>query len=97
MEPWLALIKQALAPGVTYKTGAPGRPTSWSLIEGEFWRRWKSDERHPGKAGESPAAWAKALRNWLINKHPLAAIPLEKTISNKMSPLLRTARKQSPK
>jgi hypothetical protein len=72
-----------------YLSGVAGRPTSWDLIEAECRRRYAEGERHPGRVGESAAEWARELRPWLQSNHEKAPQPTEKTVSNKLSPLLR--------
>jgi putative DNA primase/helicase len=43
-----------------YHTGLPGKPTSWSLIEGECRRRYYAGERYVLKGdAESPSEWAR--------------------------------------
>jgi hypothetical protein len=84
-----------------YRTGLPGKPTSWHLIEPECRRCWEAGERHPNdRTGrESPSEWARVLIAWLRSKHPTAPIPTPKTAGNKLSELLRelaaTARPKS--
>jgi hypothetical protein len=70
--------------GVVYRTGLPGKPTSWSFIETECRQRYAANERY-----ESVAEWARVLLDWLKSHHPSAAQPKEKTLTNKLSPLLR--------
>lgn len=71
------------------RTGLAGRPTSWHLIEAECRQRYEARERHPGKAGESRAEWARVLIGWLGAEHPSAAVPQVKTLTNKLGKLLR--------
>jgi hypothetical protein len=72
-----------------YLTGLAGRPTSWPLIEPECRRRYEAGERHPGKlGGESRAEWANRLIAWLKAKHPHAAVPKPKGLTNKLAGLL---------
>jgi|GEM_PF-6898714 hypothetical protein len=97
----LAPAPPAAAPqapdAIPYQTGLPGRPSSWSLAEAECRRRWKANERHPGRAGlESPAEWARVLRAWLQSAHPGAALPEPKTLTNKLGALLRELAKDAP-
>jgi hypothetical protein len=74
-----------------YRTGLAGRPTSWSLVDEECRRRWRKGERHPGRRSraESPAEWANTLSDWLQFKHPKAPKLQLKTLTNKLSSLLR--------
>jgi hypothetical protein len=71
-----------------YHTGLPGRPTSWQLIEAECRRRYAAGETYQQKGLESPAAWARGLLAWLQERHPMAPLPKDKTLTNKLSPLL---------
>jgi hypothetical protein len=81
-----------------YRTGEPGRPGSWWLCKRECRRRWAEEERHSSKAGiESPADWARELAVWLQTEHPAAPPLTHKTLTNKLSPLLRELRANSPK
>jgi hypothetical protein len=82
----------ATAPLEINKTGVAGRPSkSWHLIEPEFGRRWEASERYGDRDDkESPTKWAHVLIDWLGSKYPEAAAPKPKTLSNKLSPLLRT-------
>jgi hypothetical protein len=75
-----------------YRTGLPGRPTSGHLIEGECRRRHAAGERHP-----KVAEWASVLITWLRSEHPAAPPPAEKTVKNKLSPLLRELDANRPK
>jgi hypothetical protein len=87
-RPWPSID----SPTPTYRTGLPGKPTSWHLIEPECRRRYAAGERHPNKSTglESPTEWANVLIRWLQSSHPAAA-PMElKTLaSNKLPGLLR--------
>jgi hypothetical protein len=68
-----------------YRTGLPGKPTSWRLIAGECRRRYTKGERYPTRA-----AWARILIDWLGSEHPSAPLPTPKTLaSNKLPALLR--------
>jgi hypothetical protein len=73
------------------RTGLPGRPTSWHLIEAECRKRYAAGERHPGsKMGtESRAEWARALLKWFKTTQEGAPVPTEKTVVNKLAELLR--------
>jgi hypothetical protein len=101
----LAQVTAALPPPPTergaaalaYKTGLAGRPTSWHLIETECRRRWKAGERHRKSGQESPSKWASELAQWLRTAHPEAAPTALKTLTNKLSPLLRLLTAASPK
>lgn len=79
-----------------YKTGVPGKPTSWHLVERECRRRYAAGERHPNKIGdmESSSEWARVLLRWLVSEHSDAAIPTEKTLTNKLPGLLRELKAQ---
>jgi hypothetical protein len=59
------------------RTGAPGRPTSRSLVEREFERR-----RDAGETLETLIAEARALSAWLGKEYPHYAQMTEKTIAN---------------
>ena len=72
-----------------YQTGLAGRPTSWQLVEQECRRRFEAGERHPGRNGESRAGWARVLRAWLESEHPEAPQLQAKTLSNRLTRLLR--------
>jgi hypothetical protein len=63
----------------TYTTGAPGRPSSWHLVEPEAKRRMK-EKKVPETLGE----FACSLAEWLSNAHPEAARLKPKTIENKL-------------
>jgi hypothetical protein len=91
----LTLPEQVLS--APYSTGLPGRPSSWSLIEAEFQRRYASGERHAGKVGESSTEWARILTAWLCAAHPKAVVSTEKTVRNKLSGLLRELATAAPK
>jgi hypothetical protein len=82
-----------------YSTGLPGKPTSWHLIEAECRCRWEAGERYPNdRTGqESPSEWARALVEWLRTVHSEAPQPKPKTLTNKLSPLLRLLTANSPK
>jgi hypothetical protein len=68
----------------TYSTGLAGKPTSWHLIEPECRRRYNAGERHPTRA-----EWARTLASWLGSEHPSAAVTKPKTLTNRLSGLLR--------
>jgi hypothetical protein len=61
------------------------------LIEAECRRRYDAGERHPNdRTGiESASKWARALIDWLRLAHKDAAVPREKTLTNKLGSLLR--------
>jgi hypothetical protein len=65
-----------------YRTGAPGRPTSRQLIEGEFDRRVAA-----GDLLSTLAAEAQHLERWLRSDHPgtpsMTAHTIENTIRDK--------------
>jgi hypothetical protein len=95
---WLSIIDSHLAVSdqssgergddVVYRTGLAGRPTrSWHLIEPECRRRYAAGERHPGRAGESRAEWARTLIAWLKVNRPLALVPKPKSLTNKLAGL----------
>jgi hypothetical protein len=90
---------QAGGSGSVYHTGVSGRPSSWGLVEAECRRRFGKNERHPGSDGvESASEWASVLVDWLKAIHPDAPLPTQKTLTNRLSPLLRElARNHSPK
>ncbi len=70
------------------RTGLPGKPTSWHLIDCECRRRYAEGERHTGKVRESRAEWARVLVVWLKTVHPEAPRVTEKTVTNRLPPLL---------
>jgi hypothetical protein len=71
-------------------TGLAGRPSSWHLIEAECRKRWTARERHPNDLGlESRSEWASILLDWFQQEHPKAVQPKKKTLSNRLSRLLR--------
>ena len=72
-----------------FRTGLPGRPTSWHLIEAECRKRYAAGERHPGRGDESRAEWARTLIKWLKSTHEGATIPTEKAVRNKLPEVLR--------
>jgi hypothetical protein len=80
-----------------YRTGLAGKPSSWQLVEAECRRRWSAGERHIKKETESPSEWASILLPWLVSLHPLAARPTLKTLSNRLSPLLRELISTTPR
>ena len=82
-------VADATNAAAIYRTGLPGRPTSWQLIERECRRRYVSGERHPSKVGESATEWARVLIAWLNETHEDAPVPKEKTLTNKLAPFLR--------
>jgi hypothetical protein len=73
------------------RTGLPGRPTSWHLIEAEFLRRSNAGERHP-----TTAEWATVLLDWFAVNHQAAAKPTRKTLTNNLAPLIRRLKAQQP-
>ena len=77
--------------GPIYRTGLPGKPTTWHLLESECRRRYADGERHSNEktGGESPSEWATILIAWLQSAHPTAASPTPKTVANRLSPFLR--------
>jgi hypothetical protein len=66
-----------------YRTGLPGRPTSWHLAEQECHRRWAAGERHP-----TVTAWAVSLSKWLTETHPEASPLSVQSLRNRLAPLL---------
>ena len=74
------LVKDAFI----YRTGLPGKPSSWWLVEEEVRRRFTPDQA-PMKTAE----WARAMREWLRREHPNAPPVTEKTLTNKLAGLLR--------
>jgi hypothetical protein len=82
---------------VIYRTGLPGKPTSWHLIEVEVRRRYGEGERHPGKLGESAAEWARVMIGWLTDEHKDAPPAKPKTLRNRLAPLLRVLGSTGPK
>jgi hypothetical protein len=67
-----------------YKTGLPGRPTSWHLVEAEVRRRFT-----PSQPPKTTAEWAREMREWLQLMHPNAPLPKEKALTNRLAGLLR--------
>ncbi len=82
---------QAEGTVMSLRTGLPGKPTSWYLIEAECRRRSAAGEQHDTKA-----EWARVLRAWIVSQHPGMPPPTEKTIANRLTELLRELR-SSPK
>jgi len=82
----------AAADVAVYRTGLPGKPTSWHLLEMECRRRYAAGECHP-----KVAEWARVLIAWLRSAHPSAPPPTEKTARNKLSPLLRELKADRPR
>jgi hypothetical protein len=68
-----------------YRTGLPGRLSTWWLVEGEVRRRFRLDDQAPKKTAE----WARVMLEWLRREHPNAAQVTEKTLRNKLASLLR--------
>lgn len=66
-----------------YRTGMPGRPTSWYLAERECRRRWAAGERYP-----ATAVWADLLSKWLAETHPDAPPQSVKALRNHLARLL---------
>jgi hypothetical protein len=79
------------SPGPIYRTGLPGKPTTWHLLEAECRRRYADGERHPNESTgrESPSEWATILIAWLQSTHPIVAPAAPKTLTNRLSVLLR--------
>jgi hypothetical protein len=75
---------------ISSRTGLPGRPSSWHLIEVECRRRYQAGERHDKKA-----EWARQLRAWIVSQHPGMLPPTGKTIANRLTELLRELRSNS--
>ena len=67
-----------------YETGLPGRPTTWSFVEPEVRRRFGPDCH-----SKPTAEWAREMRAWLTEEHPSVALPTEKTLRNRLAPLIR--------
>ena len=74
---------EALAPA-TYKTGAPGRPSSKQLVTMEF-----SARRQRGETAKTVTLEAVALANWLSATHPSAPQMTAKTIENQIRAAFR--------
>jgi hypothetical protein len=66
------------------RTGLPGRPSSWDLIEVECRRRYDAGERY-----QTRAEWARVLIAWLKAEHKDAAVPEQKTVTNRLAGLMR--------
>jgi hypothetical protein len=79
------------SPDPIYRTGLPGKPTSWHLLEFECRDRYGDGERHPhvSTGRESPSEWAAVLTTWLQSAYPTVACPTRKTLTNRLSALLR--------
>jgi hypothetical protein len=75
-----------------YRTGVAGRPTSWSLVEAEVRRHWDKLPRNEMTPKLETAEWARIILRWLRRKHPKAPRLMEKTLKNKLAPLLRQLR-----
>ena len=76
----------------TYRTGAPGRPTSAHLVKQELQRRADA-----GELCEKLNQEAEHLSRWLVANHPRAAPMTPKTISNNFRATYSDARKPCPK
>ena len=77
---------------IPVKSGLPGRPTSWHLIEAQFRKRW-AVANNSEKKSKSLAAWVSELAAWLKEKHPEATRCTEKTIKNALRPVLAECQK----
>jgi hypothetical protein len=73
------------------RTGVPGRPTSWHLVEAECRRRYAAGERHPGSIPEteSRAEWARTLIKWLESTYEDVPPLKQKTVVNRLGGVLR--------
>jgi hypothetical protein len=69
------------------KKGAPGRPSSWRLVEREFERR-----RQLGQLESSMTREAQFLARWLRLNHPDKQPMKPKTISNRLGKRYREAK-----
>ncbi|SDR52676.1 hypothetical protein SAMN05519103_04562 [Rhizobiales bacterium GAS113] len=74
----------------TYRTGLPGKPSSFHLVEGEFRRRAERGDQHPTLVKE-----AEHLAAWLKSEHPAGAPCTAKVIRNRLAEAFRKA-KRSP-
>lgn len=76
----------------TYRTGAPGRPTSVHLVEEELRRR-----ANAGELSATLQSEAENLSKWLADRHPKAARMKAKSVANRCRDLFRELQKQAPK
>lgn len=76
--------KPSIKEVITYKTGAPGRPTSMNLITQEFERRCEV-----GVTADTITQEAAALAAWLASTHPKATPVKPKTIKNQLAKAFR--------
>ncbi|MGU3326112.1 hypothetical protein ACLBXB_04165 [Methylobacterium mesophilicum] len=74
-------------------SGAPGRPSSISLVEEELDRRISKGEKH-----KNNVEWARILEEWLKKTHPHAHNLTSKTIINNkgLSKKMRATRSPEP-
>jgi hypothetical protein len=87
-----ALGPERLSTTKIVSTGAPGRPTSMHLIQGEHRRRLDTGEAFSGLADES-----RCLEAWLRETHPGAPQPKSKSISNKIAAAHRSHKTRTTK
>ena len=82
--------------GLTFATGAAGRPTSWHIVEPEWLRRQLAGAIEPTRTAQ-----AETLSKWLGDTHPKAAPMGKKAIYNRLPASLwltgATARNNRPK
>lgn len=69
---------------VTHKTGRPGKPSSWPLVEQEFYRRYATGKRHDGNL----STWGRELGGWLQGAHPSKPKMGPKRIRDRLSETL---------
>jgi len=69
-----------------YKTGLPGRPTSWHLIEAEV---RNNSQKY---VGMKTAEVARSMRSWIQSEHCNASPPTIKTLTNRLPELLQKLR-----
>jgi len=74
------------------RTGAPGRPSSMSIVLDEFKRRQACNQCEASREAE-----AKALAAWLKDAHPGLPHPTAKTIQNKLPSSFQPYQNHIPK
>jgi hypothetical protein len=67
-----------------YRTGLAGKPTAWTFAETEVRRRWAAGQRHPAVTD-----WAEVIATWMAENHPQAVHLKGKSLTNRLSRLLR--------
>jgi hypothetical protein len=81
---WWSFSEDTATAVASYRTGAPGRPTSMQLVVREHAARWER-----GDALESIVAESEVLSRWLRETHPAAPKLSPKTIRNNLATVHR--------